>query len=1318
MKKKVGTETLTCSRLANNRDNSRRVLGFGVRKLHDDDGLCHPEVDDDSQFLWPVATETTQTARYAIPGHSLIDLRGNGAPEHHYLVSYQQQPSEQPSEQPAATAAASFDINGTTGTTAAVNNVAGGSPAAGTATATTARLRPKSNSSSSERTDSYRFSMANLEETQEAELDAILGELSILEEQGELRHGRSHSRTNSTISAATNTTLSSESGCSSVAADTICSGGSIASGMVGTGGAGGGIGAGGGGVGMGGGGMVGLHHREPRTDSPDNDSAFSDTVSLMSSESSASSSVSTSHLKHLQSVNGSGGGGTTTGGQQGQQMLLDGGGKAAKIHLALQKLEQASVRRLFVKAFSADGASKSLLIDETMSCGHVTRLLADKNHVQMEPTWAIVEHLPEHQMERLFEDHEMLVDNLMLWNRDSKNRVLFLRRPDKVALFRTPEAFLPGTQMAPGSEHDEHTRAMLLDEFFNQSAGNQIALEGPLYMKNDAKKGWKKYHFVLRASGLHYYPKEKTRSAKDLLCLALFAGHEVYRGLGWKKKHKAPTDFTFALRCPKVPAGVKGIRSVKMLCAEDAGTLEQWVTAIRVMKYGKKLLDNHRLLLDDLAREELDKLSSARSSSIGSIVSSVPSQCSTSSSNSSSSGGGGGSVPNHLVPGNGHHTQGNANGNGRLSRASSSSSSGCLSDENNGFDSEFPTGTIKRKPSMKPNLPLTSMTRQLKEVGETTRLKSDGSAIGGNGATTGSVEQREGGTLTRRHSRRRSEESTGSGTLKRRPMTNQNRGSIESMSSSASTPTPVGSLVNTPVNFEPPTNILSTGMHQGTLGSPGNASAMSSPLNGGTPTIIEPIPSCMTDSTFSLPPPPPPPTDDPMLGVAFSGSTLSLDSLPPPPPQNELDNSFSGSQLSLASVQIPPPPPPSATLSGTAAAPVAAQGPVTIAPPMAPPAHPLNGTGRQQEQQRPPPLIMPSVAQSIMKLNQGHCHTLPTPSPPATILKKEPIYSKTLKPSALKAPPYKSPPPYNGGDGGPGSQPDSPAPPAKSVSFAESPVLLRRKVCFEDEILDVPPSPRRLCASYGSSAGPPVPPPRAEATRLSTTYTSPKRLSESSSNPPRDFLKDLQRVMNKKWQVAQKCKLEPATTPHEVLGFRDIHGAGGVGTELYSSATPFYRETANVSNWVQEHYGAPDGLYENLGSNMGIEPNYPITSAPNNGLLAGAAMPGMVPLASSAKKRPPPPPPKRSEKTQLTTTGTPQHVPHPHQHQQHPHHHHHHQQQQQQQQHSCWPISSYISNSPHSNTPLNNSNHNRTISNGCESEFVGVSVPGGVSGHV
>lgn len=44
--------------------------------------------------------------------------------------------------------------------------------------------------------------------------------------------------------------------------------------------------------------------------------------------------------------------------------------------------------------------------------------------------------------ERVYEDHEMLVDNLMLWTRESKNKILFAERSDKMSLFQTPEKFL------------------------------------------------------------------------------------------------------------------------------------------------------------------------------------------------------------------------------------------------------------------------------------------------------------------------------------------------------------------------------------------------------------------------------------------------------------------------------------------------------------------------------------------------------------------------------------------------------------------------------------------------------------------------------------------------------------------------------------------------------------------------------------------------------------------------------------------------------------------------------------------------------------
>ncbi|XP_073835311.1 ras-associated and pleckstrin homology domains-containing protein pico isoform X2 [Musca autumnalis] len=1019
--------------------------------------------------------------------------------------------------------------------------------------------------------------MANLEETQESELDVILGELSLLEAQiaaGDANFlpaaggpgamctpssTRTHSRTNSTISGATSISGSSEAGSSSTS-HSLCSSSGVSEN----------------------GSHASSHNthpslqtttttnngptttqlREPRTESPDNDSAFSDTVSLLSSESSASSGMS-SALHHKRLMH-----------QHQPALPLSGNTKAAKIQLALHKLETAPIRRLFVKAFTSDGASKSLLVDERMTCGHVTRLLADKNHVQMQPNWALVENLGDLQMERLFEDHELLVDNLMTWNSDAGNRVLFQQRSDKISLFIRPELYLPGPQMAPGSQHDEHTRSMLLEEFFETNT--EIQVDGPLYMKADPKKGWKRYHFVLRSSGLYYFPKEKTKNVRDLMCLTLFNGYNVYRGLGWRKKWKAPTDYTFGFKSAVDSSLGKSCRTLKMLCAEDLETMEKWLTAIRVAKYGKQLWDNHKALMEELTMggDGISQSSfavSMRSESISSISSAVPSQCGSVSSAISSM---------------------SASSGGRVSRASSSSSSGCLSDDNNGFDSEFTTGTIKRKPSMKPNLPLTTMTRQLKEVGENTQADNE---------DLSNTSPEHSGTLTRRHSRRKSQESNGSsGTLKRRPavpataaiMTGlTKRGSAESMNannssgSSNSTPTPTPSI------------------------------------------CAKPLISSQYGQDSQLPPPPPSVLNNVAGADAMSCSTLSLDSLPPPPPPaalNEVEQDVYGSQLSL--VSLPPPPPPEEV-------------PMT---PTTPTANNANG-------------LYSMVGQGPAVPN----HKIPPPAVPA----------KPIKPAVKTAPPYKNPPDYKGSvnttnnsnNQTQNSLPPPPPPTQKKVSFADSPVLLRRKMHS--------PEPQEPFYSPG-----PLPPPRNDLTRLSNCsstissvsqqdYGSPKRLQESNSNPPRDFLKDLQRVMRKKWQVAQKCKLEPATTPHEVLGFRDFSSEELLAHNLNSNSH-FYRETANVSNWVQEHYGAgvpceppplnEYALYENIHTNSNNPAMMIATAAANmdsqqqqiysqlpvvnNSNSMPAPPPPLATASDMAKrnKRPPPPPPKRSDSTHLT----------------------------------------------------------------------------------
>ena len=85
--------------------------------------------------------------------------------------------------------------------------------------------------------------------------------------------------------------------------------------------------------------------------------------------------------------------------------------------------------------FIVDGSAKSLLVDEKMSVGHVTRILAEKNHVKLDPKWAIVELIPELYMERVYEDHENLVENCLMWKVDSKNTLWFIERPEKFDLF-------------------------------------------------------------------------------------------------------------------------------------------------------------------------------------------------------------------------------------------------------------------------------------------------------------------------------------------------------------------------------------------------------------------------------------------------------------------------------------------------------------------------------------------------------------------------------------------------------------------------------------------------------------------------------------------------------------------------------------------------------------------------------------------------------------------------------------------------------------------------------------------------------------------
>ena len=46
--------------------------------------------------------------------------------------------------------------------------------------------------------------------------------------------------------------------------------------------------------------------------------------------------------------------------------------KAEKIRLAIEKIKEASIKKIFIKVFGEDGSAKSLLVDERMTVSQVS----------------------------------------------------------------------------------------------------------------------------------------------------------------------------------------------------------------------------------------------------------------------------------------------------------------------------------------------------------------------------------------------------------------------------------------------------------------------------------------------------------------------------------------------------------------------------------------------------------------------------------------------------------------------------------------------------------------------------------------------------------------------------------------------------------------------------------------------------------------------------------------------------------------------------------------------------------------------------------
>ncbi|TNN03784.1 hypothetical protein fugu_000813 [Takifugu bimaculatus] len=305
--------------------------------------------------------------------------------------------------------------------------------------------------------------------------------------------------------------------------------------------------------------------------------------------------------------------------------------KAENIRVALEKIKEAQVKKLVIRVHLSDESSKTMMVDERQTVRQVLDSLLEKSHSGYSADWSLVETLSELQMERIFEDHENLVENLLNWTRDSQNRLMFTERIEKYAVFKNPQNYLLGRKET--CEMTERNKEALLEECFGGSSVSVPEMEGLLWLKEDGKKSWKKRYFLLRASGIYYVPKGKAKASRDLVCFLQLDHVNVYLGQDYKSKYKAPTDYCMVLKHPQIQ---KKSQYIKYLCCDDIRTLQQWINSIRIAKYGKQLYINFQ---DAMRKTEAAyDWSSLSSSSIksGSSNSSLPESQSNHSSQSDS----------------------------------------------------------------------------------------------------------------------------------------------------------------------------------------------------------------------------------------------------------------------------------------------------------------------------------------------------------------------------------------------------------------------------------------------------------------------------------------------------------------------------------------------------------------------------------------------------------------------------------------------------------------------------------------------------------
>ncbi|XP_013929203.1 PREDICTED: growth factor receptor-bound protein 14-like [Thamnophis sirtalis] len=251
----------------------------------------------------------------------------------------------------------------------------------------------------------------------------------------------------------------------------------------------------------------------------------------------------------------------------------------AKSISSVQQSLHIGIAPRVIKVYSEDETSRAFEIPSDITSRDLCQLLILKNHYVDDHSWTLFERLTYLGLERIVEDHEMIVEVHSKWGIEEDNKFYFRKNYAKYEFFKAPEIFFPDHLVSLSNESNGTTNhAQILQMFLSSTAYPEI--HGYLHFKEQGKKTWKKMYFLLRRSGLYFSTKGTSKEPRHLQLFSEFSCSDIYMSLRGKKISGVPATFGFCFK----PYKAGGTRDLKYLYADSEQSRTCWMTAIRLLK--------------------------------------------------------------------------------------------------------------------------------------------------------------------------------------------------------------------------------------------------------------------------------------------------------------------------------------------------------------------------------------------------------------------------------------------------------------------------------------------------------------------------------------------------------------------------------------------------------------------------------------------------------------------------------------------------------------------------------------------------------------